>query len=106
MNPAIEQLKKYVTELEALNEFDSIEAKAEHIGLIIQIKSSIKQLELCDKYGVNSGSLVSVLPETGNPNMCYLAVHENESSNPANWEEAIFDGQKIQFSAGDLLIRK
>ncbi|GAD76728.1 hypothetical protein [Vibrio azureus] len=40
MNPAIEQLKKYVIELEAFNEFDSIEAKAEHIGLIIQIKSS------------------------------------------------------------------
>ncbi|EMK3376747.1 hypothetical protein V8073_004856 [Vibrio parahaemolyticus] len=106
MNPAIKQLKKYIVELEAINEFDSIEEQAENIGLIIQIKSSIKQLELCEKYGINGGSLVSVLPETGDPNICYLAVYENESSNSSNWEEVIFNGQQIQLSGGDLLIRK
>lgn len=105
-NPAIEKLKQYLEELESVQAFDSLEAKAEHIGLINQIKSSIGQLELCEKHGINSGSLVSVLPETENPNFCYLAVHENESSNPANWEEVIFNGQQIQFSGGDLVIRK
>ena len=106
MNPAIEKLQIYLAELEGVDEFASIEAKAEHIGLINQIKSSIGQLELCDKYGINSGSLVSVLPETENPNFCYLAVHENESSNPENWQEVIFEGRQIQFSGGDLVIRK
>ncbi len=106
MNPAIEKLYEYLSELNAVVEFDCLEAKAEHIGLINQIKSSIGQLELCESFGINAGSLVSVLPETENPNFCYLAVHENESSNPENWEEVIFDGRQVQFSGGDLVIRK
>jgi len=106
MNPAIEKLRNHLSELEAVNEFDSVEVKAEHIGCINQVKSAIGQLELCERYGINSGSLVSVLPETENPNFCYLAVHENESSNPKNWEEVIFEGQQVQFSGGDLVIRK
>ena len=105
-NPAIRKLEKYLEELESSHEFDSLEEKAEHIGLINQIRSSIGQLQICEKYGIESGSLVSVLPETENPNFCYLAVHENESSNPENWEEVIFNGQRIQFSGGDLVIRK
>ncbi|MBQ4829985.1 hypothetical protein J8L84_11920 [Alteromonas sp. MMG017] len=106
MNPAIEKLNEYLAELNAVEEFASLEVKAEHIGLINQIKSSIGQLELCEKFGINAGSLVSVLPETESPNFCYLTVHENESSNPENWEEVIFEGQQIQFSGGDLVIRK
>jgi len=106
MNPAIEKLHNYLGDLEAVNDFDSIEAKAEHIGIINQVKSAIGQLELCDNFGINAASLVSVLPETTNPNFCYLAVHENESSHPEDWEEVIFEGRKIQFSGGDLVIRK
>jgi len=105
-NPAIEKLKQYLEELEAKQSFDSVEAKAEHIGLINQVKASIGQLQLCEKHGINSASLVSVLPETENPNFCYLAVHENESSNPKDWEQVNFSGQQIQFSGGDLVIRK
>ncbi|WNZ57341.1 hypothetical protein [Microbulbifer sp. TRSA007] len=106
MNPAIEELKRYLIELESVNDFESIELKAEHIGILIQVKSAIGQLELCEKYGISAGSLVSSLPKTENPNFCYLVVNENESSNPDNWEEAIFEGQKIRFSGGDLVIRK
>jgi len=106
MNPAIMKLNECLAELDAASEFSSVEEKAEHIGLINQIKSSIGQLELCEKYGINAASLVSVLPETESPNFCYLAVHENESSSPENWEEVIFEGQQIQFSGGDLVIRK
>lgn len=106
MNPAAEKLKNYLIELEAVNGFESIEAKAVHVGVVNQVKSAIGQLELCDKFGINAGSLVSVLPQTEHPNFCYLVVHENESSNHKNWEEVIFDGQQIQFSGGDLVIRK
>ena len=106
MNPAIEKLHNYLAEIEAVNDSESFEAMAAHIGIINQVKSAIGKLELCDKFGINAGSLVSVLPETESPNFCYLAVHENESSNPENWEEVIFEGQQIQFSGGDLVIRK
>ena len=106
MNPAIEKLNEYLSELNEVNEFTSLETKADHIGLMNLIKSSIGQLELCEKFGINAGSLISILPETENPNLCYLAVHENESSNPENWEEVIFKGQQIQFSGGDLVVRK
>lgn len=106
MNPAITKLNEYLAELNKVIDFVSIEAKAEHIGLINQIKSSIGQLQLCDEFGINASSLVSVLPETESPNFCYLTVHENESSTPENWEEVIFEGQQIQFSGGDLVIRK
>ena len=106
MNPAIEKLREYLAELESVNEFESIQSKAEHIGNINLVKSSIGQLELCGKYGINAGSLVSVLPETENPNFCYLAVHENESSNPEDWEEVKFEGRQVLFSGGDLVIRK
>ncbi|OZG72621.1 hypothetical protein BTA51_13915 [Hahella sp. CCB-MM4] len=106
MNPAIENLTSYLQQLEQIEEFDSLEAKAEHIGKINLIKNAIGQLHLCEMYGINSGSLVSVLPETENPNFCYLVVHENESSNPADWEEVRFDGRQVSLAGGDLIIRK
>ncbi len=37
---------------------------------------------------------------------CYKVVHENESSDPQNWEEVLFEGKQITLSAGDLVIRK
>ena len=106
MNPAIEKLQEYLVQLESVEDFSSIEEKANHIGNINLIKNSIAQLTLCEKYGINGGSLVSVLPETENPNFLYLAVHENESSNPENWEEVIFNKQQVRFEGGDLVIRK
>ena len=106
MSPAIQKLSEYLNKLEAIQEFGSIEEKAEHIGTINLVKNSIGQLELCEKHEINAGSLVSVLPETNDPHFCYLAVHENESSNPANWEEVIFNGQQVSFRGGDVVIRK
>ena len=106
MNPAIEKLADYLSELEGISEFKSIEEKAIHIGNINLIKNAISQIQLCDRYGINGGSLVSVLPETENPNFCYVVAHENESTNPENWIEVEFEKGKIQLSGGDLVIRK
>ena len=106
MNPAIAKLKEYLKELEAEDSFESVEVKANHIGNINLVKNSIAQIELCEKYEINGGSIVNVLPETENPNFSYLAVHENESSNPSNWEEVIFDGKQVSLAGGDLVIRK
>ena len=106
MNPAIEKLSDYLSELECISDFESIEEKAAHIGNINLVKNAISQIRLCDKYQINGGSLVSVLPETENPNFCYVVAHENESTNPENWVEVEFEKGKIQFSGGDLVIRK
>lgn len=106
MNPAVEKLKQYLEELEARESFETIEEKAEHFGKVIQVRSSIGQLELCEKFEIHAGSLVSVLPESGNIHAGYLAVCDNESSNSEHWEEVLFDGRQVQFSSGDLIIRK
>lgn len=106
MNPAITKLNEFLSELKSVNDFSSLEEKAEHIGLMNIIKSAIGQIDLCEKFGINAGSLVSVLPETENPNICYLAVHENESSKAEDWEQVMFDGKQVIFSGGDLVIRK
>ncbi|MDO6526504.1 hypothetical protein Q4519_12500 [Motilimonas sp. 1_MG-2023] len=106
MNPAIKKLKQYLEELEATDSFATVEEKAEHFGLIIQVRASIGQLELCEKFEIHAGSLVSVLPETGDIHTGYLAVCDNESSNSEYWEEVLFDGRQVQFSSGDLIIRK
>jgi len=106
MNPAIEKLQEYLVQLESIENFSSIEEKANHIGKINLVRNSIEQLTLCEKYEINGSSLVSVLPETESPNFLYLAVHENESSTPKNWEEVIFNKQQVRFNGGDLVIRK
>jgi len=47
-----------------------------------------------------------VLPETNDVHFQYVVAHENEYSNPENWEEVLFNGQKIRLDGGDLVIRK
>ena len=106
MNPAIERLKAYIAELRTVTTFSSIEEKASHIGLINQIELAIGNLELCEKHGIFPGSLVSVLPEAESSHFGYRVVHDCESSNPANWEEVLFEGRKVEFSGGDLVIRR
>ncbi|OMH37993.1 hypothetical protein [Motiliproteus sp. MSK22-1] len=75
MTPAIEKLTQFLVELEASKDFGSLEEEVDHIGVINQVRDAIGQLKLCEKHGITGGSLVSVLPETGNPNFCYLVVH-------------------------------
>ncbi|MCE2573904.1 hypothetical protein [Motilimonas eburnea] len=106
MNPAILKLTSYIQELEEKTEFDTLEEKAEHIGLIIQIKDAIGQLELCEKHGITGGSLVNELPETCTIHHQFVVAHQNESTNPENWEEVLFNGRQIWFSSGDLVVRK
>ncbi|GAB5387011.1 MAG: hypothetical protein Alis3KO_41340 [Aliiglaciecola sp.] len=105
-NPAIEKLNEYIFELERVTDFSSIQEKAEHIGQINLIKDAVKQLQLCEEFEVSGGSLFSKLPETASIHHCYKVVYENESSNPSNWEEVLFNGQQLTFSAGDLIVRK
>jgi hypothetical protein len=105
-NPAIKKLQEYLLELESVQSFPSIEEKAKHKGQINLIKDAIGQLELCEEYEISSGSLFNKLPKTSSIHHCFKAVHENESSNPSDWEEVLFDGRQLTLSSGDLVVRK
>ncbi|HWB60632.1 MAG TPA: hypothetical protein VG733_14150 [Chthoniobacteraceae bacterium] len=59
----IAHLKNWHTELSARSTFDSIPEKAQHIGLLNSIEVAIKQLELCQTYGINPGSWFCVFPK-------------------------------------------
>ncbi|NRB81899.1 MAG: hypothetical protein HRU38_25125 [Saccharospirillaceae bacterium] len=106
MNPAILKLNEYLAELESKAVFDSIAIKAEHFGIINQVKNAIGQIELCEKFEINAGSLVNKLPETENTNFCYLVAEQNESTQPENWTEVLFKGNQVWLSGGDLVVRK
>ncbi|OCQ23861.1 hypothetical protein A7985_07950 [Pseudoalteromonas luteoviolacea] len=106
MNPAITVLKAHLAKLEAREQFESIDDKAAHIGEIIQFKDSIAQLELCEKYRITGGSLISQLPETPSIEHQFVVAYQNESTNSENWEEVLFNGRQVWFSSGDLVIRK
>lgn len=106
MDPAITRLNEYLMELEKVTDFKSIEDKANHIGIINQLKNSIGLLELCEKNQISAGSLVNQLPETDDPNLNFVVAYQNESTNPENWEEVLFDGKPVWLSSGDLVVRR
>ncbi|MBQ4864777.1 hypothetical protein J8L98_24125, partial [Pseudoalteromonas sp. MMG013] len=106
MKSAISVLQNHLVELDKKIEFGSLEEKAEHIGIILQIKDSIAQLNLCEKHGITGGSLVNVLPETATIEHQFVVAYQNESTNPENWEEVLFNNRQIWFSSGDLVVRK
>ena len=106
MNPAVVVLETHLKALEEKSDFQSLEEKAEHIGLITQIKDSIAQLNLCDKYGITGSSLINVLPETSSIEHQFVVAYQNESTSPENWQEVFFNNRQIWFSSGDLVVRK
>ena len=107
MNPAVRKLQEYINELQKMNSFSDIKEKANHLGLINQVDTAIKQIELCEKYGIVGGSKAFQLPGTGNPNFDnFVIAWDCESHHPANWQEVKFDGRSIRFQEGDVVIQK
>ncbi|MDM7861642.1 hypothetical protein QTP81_13660 [Alteromonas sp. ASW11-36] len=104
-NPAIKVLELHLKQLKDVKAFDSLEAEAKHIGEINQIENAIKQIKLCEEFGINGGSLINKLPETGSIHQCFKVAYDNESSKPENWEEVKFDGKSIIFASGDCIVR-
>ena len=106
MSIAIEKLKDYLAELESVVCHSSLEEKANHIGKINIVKTAINQLELCNKYEINGGSLMYKLPQTPSIHHTFKVAYDNESSNPENWEEVTFNGQQITLESGDIIVRR
>ena len=106
MKEALDLIQDKLDFLRERIEFESIEEKAEHYGLMNRYEVAIDRLKLCDKYEITGGSMVKQLPESGNVDFCYKVVHDNESSNPCNWEEVLFDKRQIIFEIGDLVVKR
>ena len=106
MKEAIELLSEELLCLRGRTDFSSIPEKAEHYGLINRYEMAVDRLELCEKYGVTGGSIIKQLPDSGNIHFCYKVVNENESSNPCNWEEVLFDERQLTLESGDLVVKR
>lgn len=64
MNPVIEKLESWIEELQRKEDFESIEEKSNHIGLINQIDLAIQRIELCKKWEIYPKSIIKELPQT------------------------------------------
>ena len=105
LNPAIKILVEYLAQLKTIDEFCSIQEKANHIGKMNQIDTAIQQIQLCEKNGILGGSIINKLPNSTDIHFQYVIAHENESSNPEDWEEVLFKGRQIRLNGGDLVVR-
>ena len=109
MQQVIDHLQNWKTELSARTNFDSIQEKAEHIGLTNSIEVAIKQLELCRTYGINPSSWFCLFPEkvSGYSEVKFRVVCENETHHPSGWKEVSFpDRGQVSFHGGDLAIKR
>ncbi|MFL0798777.1 MAG: hypothetical protein K6L73_14945 [Cellvibrionaceae bacterium] len=105
MNSAIQKLKEWQDELQRKADFDSIEAKANHIGLINEIDLAIKRIEICEKWEIFPKSIIKELPSTEVTE--YRIMDDGESDNIQYWHEVKFeDGKSISLSGGDLVVIK
>jgi hypothetical protein len=106
MKEAIDVIKEKLSELRERTQFDSIEEKSEHYGLINRYEMAIDRLNLCESYRITGGSIVNQLPDSGDIHQCFKVVHECESSDPCNWIEVEFENRKITLEGGDIVIRR
>ncbi len=108
MDQVIAYLQNWRTEISTRTSFDSIQEKAEHIGLMNSIEVAIKQLELCRTYGINPASWFCVFPGKvpGYSYPEFRVVHDCEGDDPCGWRELSFPSRgKVKFHAGDLAIK-
>ena len=111
--PIIEHLQDWHTRLATQQDFPSIEAKAEHIGLLNRIETAIARLKICGDHGIHPGSWICALPPDINPAFPqpfypeYRVVCDRESDKPEHWEEVEFKGRgTVRLTAGDLVIKR
>lgn len=96
-----------VEEQQALLQKTTVEDKAIQIGLINEIETAIKRIELCEKYQIYGGAKVLMMPPEYSPSVSYYVVNDNESSNPENWCRLTDEhGAEFEMQAGDLAIRR
>ena len=94
-----------IVELELKNDFSSLEEKANNIGLINQIKLAIKQIQICEKWGIYPSSIIKQLPPTEVTE--YRIMDDGESNDRKYWKEVSFENApNFYLSGGDLVIQK
>ena len=87
-----------------LESMDTIEKKADQIGLINEIDTAIQRIELCEKYGIFGASKFLVMPDAYSASVSYRIVCDNESNNPEDWAEVKKDGYEFLLDSGDVAV--
>lgn len=113
MEPSREKVIRHLEDWKATLgetvEFASIQEKAEHLGLLNSIEVAIKQLRLCDQYGINPGAWFCVFPTEvpGYSQPMFKVVCDNETNDSKSWSEVRFEQRgTVTFHAGDLAIKR
>ena len=85
-----------------------VQQHADLIALKTEIEAAIGRLELCERWGITSKSMVRELPiqKTRSPSSEYRIMEDCETENRALWVEADFQGRKRRFNEGDLIIQR
>lgn len=111
--PIIAHLQEWRAALAGVTDFPSLEAKAEHIGLLNRIDTAIVRLKMCEKYEIYPAAWICKLPPELNPQFSqsffpeYRIVCDHETEEREYWEEVSFDKHGIvRLTAGDLVIKK
>lgn len=105
LHPAVKILNEHLTSLRNTPPFESLEAEAQHQNTIADIENAIKQIVLCEQYGIHGDAVINKLPETESILQCYKVVHDNGGSDKSQWEEVALDGENILFAPGDCVVR-
>lgn len=104
-NPAIALIQERIDSLNQIDQFSSQEEEANHIDELAQLDNAIKQLTLCQAFGINGDAVINALPETGNIHHCYRVAVDNGSNHIGQWDEVKFNNERIIFAAGDCIVR-
>lgn len=111
--PITQHLEEWYATLGGMANFPSLEAKAEHIGLLNRIETAIARLKICETYEIHPSAWICKLPPEISPEFPqpfypeYRVVCDRESDNPEHWEEVRFDQRGfVRLTAGDLVIKK
>lgn len=107
--PVIQHLEEWRATLAGLGDFPSLEAKAEHIGLLNRIETAIARLKMCETHEIYPSAWICELPpvihEQFNPE--YRVVNDGESDKPGHWQEVRFEKRGfVRLTGGDLVIKK
>jgi hypothetical protein len=109
MEKVLEHLEQWHSDLLKTTEFGSLEERASHIGLLNAVELSLKQLRLCNAYGIFPSARVHVLPEVVRPDYQpeYRLIDDGESNDRDHWKEVLFPNKRtVRLTGGDIVIQK
>lgn len=105
MKIVIEKLNQWLDEVKSRLEDDpkniELHEKASQIDI------AIKNIQLCEKYGILPKSIIKRLPEQTcrSSSSDYRILEDVETENRDHWVEACINGEPIRLNEGDLVVQ-